>query len=78
MVSGAAQSNSPTAKLAQWRHARWNRRANALVEYRFTNKLGIHAGYDWLRLNVNRTRNSAEVGIELRFMGPTVGMTLAF
>lgn len=78
MVSGAAKSNSPTAKLAQWPHAKWNRRANALVEYRFTNNLGIHAAYDWLRLNANRTRNSATVGIELRFMGPTVGMTLAF
>ncbi len=53
-------------------------RANAILEYRFTDHLGIYGGYDWLRLNVNRTRNSDEVGIKLRFMGPTVGMTLAF
>lgn len=72
---------------AQYLKARWGSlnsyggdisRANAILEYRFTDHLGIYGGYDWLRLSVDRTRNSDNVGIELRFMGPTVGMTLAF
>ena len=53
-------------------------RANALVEYRFTNNFGINAGYDWFRLNARRKRHSDDIGIDLRFHGPTAGMTLAF
>ena len=53
-------------------------RANALVEYRFTKNLGIHAGYDWFRLNANRHASNNDFGLDLRFMGPTAGMTLAF
>lgn len=53
-------------------------RTNVLIEYRLTRNFGIYGGYDWLRVNANRTRNSDDVGIELRFMGPTAGMTLAF
>lgn len=53
-------------------------RKNALVEYRFTPHIGVYGGYDWLRVSASRTRNSDDIGIELRFMGPTVGMTLVF
>ena len=53
-------------------------RANVLVEYRFTNNLGVYAGYDWFRLNAKRTRNNDDIGIGLRFLGPTSGLTLAF
>ncbi|MEO7014450.1 MAG: hypothetical protein ABI127_09070 [Dokdonella sp.] len=72
---------------AQYLNARWGSfepyggnisRANALVEYRFTNTLGIYGGYDWFRLKADRTRNNDDVGFDLRYMGPTAGLTLAF
>ena len=72
---------------AQYLNARWGSfepyggdisRANALVEYRFTNNLGVYGGYDWFRLKANRTRNNDDVGFDLRFMGPTAGLSLAF
>lgn len=53
-------------------------RANALVEYRFTQNFGIHAGYDWFKLNVRRHGGDATVGLDQRFHGPMAGVTLAF
>jgi hypothetical protein len=64
----ARQSETGTApvvgvRLGQYLDADWGdfgdydgdlTRANALVEYRFTQNFGIHAGYDWFKLNVRR------------------------
>lgn len=52
-------------------------RINALVEYRFSRHLGIHAGYDAFRLNINRDFNRfITAGAVLRFSGPLAGLTL--
>lgn len=53
-------------------------RANALVEYRFTPKFGIFAGYDWFDLDVTRELDDGRVGFEQRFHGPIAGVTFAF
>ena len=53
-------------------------RLNALLEYRFSEHVGIHAGYDWFRLNVGRAFGQIDGDLVLRFMGPTLGLTLAF
>lgn len=54
-------------------------RASALVEYRFTPKFGVFAGYDWFDLDVTRQRDTSDrVGFEQRFHGPIAGVTLAF
>lgn len=53
-------------------------RANALVEYRFTPKFGIFAGYDWFDLDVTRQLDDGRIGFEQRFHGPIAGVTLAF
>lgn len=54
-------------------------RANALVEYRFTRNFGVFAGYDWFKLDVEKTFDATSRGaLDLRFKGPTVGVTLAF
>jgi hypothetical protein len=53
-------------------------RANALVEYRFTRNFGLYAGYDWFKLNVKRDYDDGSAGLDLRFKGPTAGVTLAF
>ena len=53
-------------------------RANALVEYRFTRNFGVFAGYDWFKLNVERTGSDGLLGLDQRFKGPIAGVTLAF
>lgn len=53
-------------------------RANALVEYRFTPKFGVFAGYDWFKLDVRRDTADARIGLEQRFKGPMAGVTVAF
>lgn len=53
-------------------------RANALVEYRFTESFGVFAGYDWFRLDVTRDDGDLRYGIDQRFRGPMAGVTLAF
>ena len=53
-------------------------RANALVEYRFTDNFGLYAGYDWFKLNVRRHGADGTVGLDQRFRGPIAGVTLAF
>lgn len=54
-------------------------RANALVEYRFTENFGLYAGYDWFKVDVNKDLGGgATGGVDLRFKGPTAGVTLAF
>jgi len=53
-------------------------RANALVEYRFTPKFGLYAGYDWFRIDVRRTGDDGRIGLDQRFHGPIAGVTVAF
>ncbi len=53
-------------------------RANALLEYRFTRNFGIFGGYDWFRLNVDHDFGAYRGGLDVRFSGPTAGVTLAF
>ena len=53
-------------------------RANALVEYRFTRKFGLFAGYDWFKLHARRDTSDGSADLDLRFKGPTAGVTLAF
>lgn len=53
-------------------------RANALVEYRFTDHFGLYAGYDWFKLNVRQHGADGTVGLDQRFRGPIAGVALAF
>ena len=53
-------------------------RANALVEYRFTERMGVFAGYDWFRLDVDQTGSDGLIGLKQSFKGPMAGVTLAF
>lgn len=53
-------------------------RANALVEYRITPKVGVHVGYDWFKLNIHKSGSDGTVGLDQRFRGPVAGLTLAF
>lgn len=53
-------------------------RANALVEYRFTRNFGVFAGYDWFKLDVNRSGSDGLLGLDQRFKGPIAGVTFAF
>ena len=53
-------------------------RANALVEYRFTDNFGLYAGYDWFKLNVRQHGGDGTAGLDQRFRGPSAGVTLAF
>ena len=39
--------------------------------------VGIHAGYDWFRLNVGRDFGAIDSDLVLRFMGPSVGLSLS-
>ena len=53
-------------------------RANALVEYRFTDNFGIHVGYDWFKLDIEKSGSDGTVGLDQRFRGPIAGVTFAF
>lgn len=54
-------------------------RANAIVEYRFTEHFGVFAGYDWFKLDINKDLDDGNrLGLDQRFKGPTAGVTLAF
>ncbi|MGQ4582458.1 hypothetical protein [Lysobacter sp. F60174L2] len=53
-------------------------RANALVEYRFSDNFGVHVGYDWFRLDVDRHGSDGMIGLRQEFKGPVAGITLAF
>lgn len=52
-------------------------RINALGEYRMTRHFGLYVGYDWFQLKVDHRFGQANGGIDLRFKGPTAGITLA-
>lgn len=53
-------------------------RIHGVIEYRFTCNFGLHGGYDWFRLNIEHDFGRLSGGIDLRFMGPTLGLTFAF
>ena len=52
-------------------------RANALVEYRVTENLGLFAGYDWFKLDATKSGSDGSLGLDQRFKGPIAGVTLA-
>lgn len=58
------------------------KRANATVEYKFTQNFGVFAGYDWFKINYSEPYTSGDItgraGVDLEFKGPTVGLTFAF
>ncbi len=53
-------------------------RLTGLVEYRFTRHVGLYGGYDWFRLDVDHDFGRLSGGIDLRFMGPTLGLSFAW
>ena len=53
-------------------------RANAIVEYRFTENFGVFGGYDWFKLDVDRTGSDGLIGLKQEFKGPVAGVTFAF
>ncbi len=53
-------------------------RANAILEYRFTDRFGVFGGYDWHRINIERRGSDGVAAVEQRFKGPVAGLTLAF
>lgn len=63
-------------------------RAGLRVEYRLTDRLGLHAGYDWFRIVLRDDFGAREEAIDarldgtwranLRVHGPTLGLTIAF
>jgi hypothetical protein len=54
------------------------RRANALVEYRFTPNFGLHAGYDWMKIELSNSGDDGVIGFSQEFSGPVIGATVAF
>jgi hypothetical protein len=59
------------------------KRANATVEYKFTPNFGMFAGYDWFDIEYSEPYRTdvgvaGQVGLDLEFKGPVVGVTFAF
>lgn len=53
--------------------------AQALAEYRFGGRFGVHAGYRWMRLDLHdRDVDNGIDAFEQRFHGPVAGLTIAF
>lgn len=53
-------------------------RINALAEYRFTPNLGIHAGYDWIEIELEDSGPDGALEFTQEFKGPVAGVTFAF
>lgn len=53
-------------------------RASAVVEYRFTERFGVHAGYDYVRLGAQDEDGDGLIGLDQRLAGPMAGVTVAF
>lgn len=53
-------------------------RANAIVEYRLTEKFGIFAGYDYFKLDVDQKGSDGIVGLKQEFKGPVAGLSVSF
>lgn len=54
------------------------KRANALVEFRLTELLGVFVGYDYFKVHYAQSGRDARGALDLTFRGPTAGVTLAF
>lgn len=54
------------------------KRANAIVEYRLTDNLGVFGGYDWFKVDYSESGADAAGGVALEFKGPMAGVSLAF
>jgi len=53
-------------------------RANAIVEYRFTETFGVFAGYDWFKLDVDQKGSDGVIGLKQEFKGPVAGISMTF
>lgn len=53
-------------------------RANAAVEYRLTEMLGVFAGYDYFKVDYSQSGRDANGAIDLKFSGPMAGVSFAF
>src|SRR5690606_16018072 len=52
--------------------------ASLIAEYRITPNFGLHAGYDWMKIEVTNSGDDGTIGFDQEFKGPVVGATLAF
>jgi hypothetical protein len=84
--SGKAGEHVRLNLQAQYLDASWGsfdydgkiKRANANVEYMFTDNFGAFVGYDYFKVNYEDHDHGANYGADLKFHGPTAGVTLAF
>ncbi|MGV8961081.1 MAG: hypothetical protein ACOH1V_11975 [Stenotrophomonas sp.] len=53
-------------------------RANAIVEYSFTDNFGIFAGYDWFKLDADKKGRDGSIGLKQEFKGPVAGVSVSF
>lgn len=53
-------------------------RASALVDYQWTDRFGVHLGYEWFRLDVDQTGSDGVLGLRQEFKGPVAGVSLRF
>lgn len=53
--------------------------AHAIAEYRFGERIGVHAGYKWTRVDADDPDTQDGItGFEQRFNGPVAGVSIAF
>jgi len=91
-VVGARLSFTPSEKWmitlqGQYLNTRWGSfddykgdlsRANAIVDYRFTDNFGVFAGYDWFKLDVDQKGSDGTIGLKQEFKGPVAGISVSF
>jgi hypothetical protein len=51
---------------------------HARTTYRFTEKFGASIGYQFVELEFDHDKTNGEVGVDIRFEGPTVGISYSF
>jgi len=91
-VVGARLSFTPSEKWmitlqGQYLNTRWGSfddykgdlsRANAIVDYRFTDNFGVFAGYDWFKLDADKKGSDGTIGLKQEFKGPVAGISVSF
>lgn len=53
-------------------------RASAIVDYKLTERFGVHVGYDWFRLDVDQSGSDGVIGLRQEFKGPVAGVSMTF